>query len=596
MSQTIQLGTMSLFGDAYGPFTLSGGYFEVKQVGATSLRTGACKGDPKGSSVKLAVVFASAAEASAFLAYIAPFDPDDPNFSEEDGANIPLYIRDADWHYNVYAVVARPEPISRNPMDYIQYSYEVVCYLYSPYSEAATPQTFAPALTKIRVTANGTLYALDANGIVHTYSAGWAPLTGEQPAAFIQITANNSSLLAITAAGAAYSYSAGTWSAALGGATGLKDISIASDGTIYATDSSNKLRRWNGATLDDLTGECYQIAAIDSTHCYVRGGDYNLWRNNGTSGDWTQITTSADTHGIQVASDAAVYGISTTDNAVKLSGSTWVSLAKTVISASPKSSTEAYYIASDGSAWKYATTWSQPMGSPSLDNSDGHISSSPDVEITCGYLSGNAEDVTVSIADGLSLILCDVALSDEILELVGNENKLFQTYEDTITAGTVWGHDWTGDGTFDTDHMELDDEEEAYILLSGPHQIRTPIKMTADLSLDSGGATNEAYVQISPDGVAWETVLDQDDFESGSAEYALQGSTYMTDCYVRLYCASGTSGKNLNIGAIKFEVERWIEYGAVPVVAAGAAKVMTISATGGSITVIGTFAPRHKFI
>lgn len=391
--QTIQLGTMDLYGHVYGPFSPTGGYFDIKQDGATSLHTGGRKGGPKGFSLKFSVCFQTEAEASAFLAYVAAFDPDAPDFDDEAGADIPLYIRDADWHYNVYAVVTKPEPISKEVMDYIQYQYEVVCYCYSPYSQARRPAT------------------------------------------------------------------------------------------------------------------------------------------------WVQ---------------AGITSLPATKN---------------------------------------------------ISNRKGHIASAfESLAVTCRYNSGHVKNLVHSLTDAdsvvTSLTLCDEALSDEIWELFGNENKLMQTYEDAITSATKWGHDWTGDGTFDTDHMELDNGESAYIILSGPHQAKKPIKMTADLSLDSGGATGEATVDISPDGVAWQTVLDQDDFEAGSAEYTLQGTEYMGEIRVRISCNSGTSGKKVNIGSIKFEVERWIEDGAAPQIAAGQSATASIDAATGSesVDIDGEYCIRRKFL
>ena len=596
MSMYLKLGTQDLTGKVYDDIKQPGGYFDVKQDGAVSLRTGARKGDPKGAYASFFVCFETEALASAFLAYVAPYSPEDPDFDEEAGADIDLYLRTDDWKYKVWGVVTKPVAVGKRLLDYLQYCYEVVCYLYSPYSDAATPQTVAPALAKIRVTPAGTLYALDEDGIVVTYSSsGWVPLPGSQPAAFVQITANNSSLLGITAAGAAYSYSAGTWSAALGGATGLTDISIASDGKIFATDASRHLRRWDDPTLVDLSGIAYNIAAIDGQRCYVRGySDHDLWLNS--NGNWSHVTSSGNLEAVQVASDGATFGFSTAGDAMKLSGTTWSSLAKTVISVAPQSASIVYYLDANGAVWKYTTSWEEICPSPMLDNSDGHIASAPDLSIVSSYNSGRAAALTVAIADSETLILATQCNSAETWELIGNQNKLLQTYIDAITAGTQWGRDWTGSGTFDTDHIELNNAQAAYIRLSGPHQINKPIKMTADLSLDSGGATGQASVQISPDTVQWTTVLDQDDFESGTAEYTLRGSEYMTNCYVRLVCTSGTSGKYMNIGSIKFEVERWIEDGAVPIVAAGATKTMTVSATGGAIAVTGTFTPRRKFI
>lgn len=372
------LGSQNLADKIYGDIDFSGGAWKIKQDGASSLITGARKDVPEGSRVKFMVCFGVAADAAAFLAYCYTKSPENPDFDEVDGANIALYIRDSDWYYSVWGVVVTPVSLNKTPLDYLQYAYEVTCYLYSPYSVGA---------------------------------------------------------------------------------------SVTIDGT-------------------------------------------------------------------------------------------------------PES----------------------------LTNTTGHMASSPDVSITCAYSGGHAEDLTVAIADSVSLVLCDVALSSEVWRLIGNENRLLETYTDAIASSTNWDNDTTGDGTFDTDHIELDDEEEAYYLLSGPHPARYPVKMTADLSLDSGGADGLAYVEISADGSSWEVVLDQDDFEAGSAEYYLAGTEFMTDIYVRFSCLSGTSGKYLNIGSIKFEVERWIEAGAVPTVAAGATKNLTVSATGGSLTIAGTFRPRRMFV
>lgn len=231
----------------------------------------------------------------------------------------------------------------------------------------------------------------------------------------------------------------------------------------------------------------------------------------------------------------------------------------------------------------------------SVNNRLGHIPSSfESLEVTTLYNSGLVSSLALNFGS-TSLPLATACLTNEKWELIGNENRLLETYEDTITSGTQWSQDWTGTGeAFDTDHMELDEGESQYIRLSGPNPLRYPVTMTADLSLDSGGATGKAYVYISPDAVTWTEVLDQDDFGTGSTEYTLQGSEYLTDCYVKLYCNSGTAGKFLNIGSIKFECERWIEYGA-PTVAANATATATLTGTG-NVTIDGQFRPRRLFL
>lgn len=229
-----------------------------------------------------------------------------------------------------------------------------------------------------------------------------------------------------------------------------------------------------------------------------------------------------------------------------------------------------------------------------VSNLLGHIPVSfESLAVTCAYASSAHVASLALNFGGASQAICTAANTNEVWTLYGNEDLLTEVYEDTITAGTIWGQDWTGDGTFDTDHIELDDEESAYIRLSGPNRTRSPVKMTADLSLDSGGATGEAKVYISPDAVAWYEVLTQDDFESGSTEYSLIGSDHMTDIYVKIACTSGTAGKFLNIGSIKFEADRQVEYGG-PKVAAGATATATLTGTG-TVSVDGTFRSMRRF-
>jgi hypothetical protein len=256
------------------------------------------------------------------------------------------------------------------------------------------------------------------------------------------------------------------------------------------------------------------------------------------------------------------------------------------------------YLYSPYSYYKTSALWAatnQALNETfTANNRLGHLPSTFErLKITTLYNAGLVSSLALNFG-GDSLALADACLTNEIWELWGNDELLLETYEDAITSGTQWGHDWTGDGTFDTDHIELDDTEEAYILLSGPNRLKYPVKMTADISLDSGGATGEASVYISEDAITWYEVLTQDDFESGSAEYSLIGSDHMTDCYIKFVCNSGTSGKYLNIGSIKFECERWIAKG-YPTVAAGDAATATLTGSG-NVTIDGEFVPRRLFL
>lgn len=133
------LGTQDLTGKVYGQITTGGGYWKVKQSGVTSLFALAKKDTPEGSSITFGVTFATEAAASTFLAYCYLNSPENPDFDEDVGANLALYVRTSSWYYRVWGVVVKAEALAKETMDYIQYSYSVTCYLYSPYSRSASP-------------------------------------------------------------------------------------------------------------------------------------------------------------------------------------------------------------------------------------------------------------------------------------------------------------------------------------------------------------------------------------------------------------------------------------------------------------------------
>ena len=233
-----------------------------------------------------------------------------------------------------------------------------------------------------------------------------------------------------------------------------------------------------------------------------------------------------------------------------------------------------------------------------INNNDGFYDSGFDtLAVTCHYDSGLLEELALAIGSK-TLRLTDKALTNEIWDLHGKENTLLETYEDTITSVTQWSHDTTGNGAYDTGAIKLNNAESGYYILHGPNPIRYPVHMTADLSLDAGGATGKAYVEISSDGLSWDEALDESDFETGSYEYVLGGSEFRIDLHVRFRCDSGTAGKYLRIGAVKFEVERWIESGGVPEVSAGETETATLSCKAGpdSATILGEFTRKRLFL
>ncbi|MCK9569722.1 hypothetical protein M0R72_12335 [Candidatus Pacearchaeota archaeon] len=246
--------------------------------------------------------------------------------------------------------------------------------------------------------------------------------------------------------------------------------------------------------------------------------------------------------------------------------------------------------------WLQSGITSLPV-TKSISNRKGHIASAFDsLAVTCTYNSAHVKNLVHSIGS-TSLTLATEALSDEIWELKGNENTLLERYEDPITSGTTHSRDVTGTSAYYDPWgcVVLSSGESFYYKLSGPNPARYPVKMTAAFWLNTSG--DLCTVDVSSDAVSWTTVLTQADFgvlDPVAHEYALSGTEYMTDIYIRFKCTTG-SPVNVCLGSIKFEVDRWVEYGAVPQIAAGQSATATVDATTGSeyCNISGNFYARR---
>lgn len=253
--------------------------------------------------------------------------------------------------------------------------------------------------------------------------------------------------------------------------------------------------------------------------------------------------------------------------------------------------------------WTQASITSLPQ-TKTTSNRNGHIASAFDsLAITCTYHSAHVKNLVHSIGS-TSLTITDEALSDEIWELKGNENTILETYEDLITSDTKFNQDTVGDGAWTSYYscIYISSGQSFYYKLSGPNPAKYPVKMTAVIFSDN--AANLLSVDVSSDGVTWETVLDDDDVQlntspTGGVEeiFSLAGTEYLTDVYIRFSCLA-TSPGSLILRSIKFEVERWVEYGAMPQIAAGSTATATVDATTGSeyCNISGNFYARRMFV
>ena len=262
-----------------------------------------------------------------------------------------------------------------------------------------------------------------------------------------------------------------------------------------------------------------------------------------------------------------------------------------------------YAYAASAQSWG-GTSVAPPQYSANLANA-GHIGMPPEsLNVTCPYTAGlHVTNLKLTnTTTSAYLYLFNYALTNEVWTLYGQENKLIEEYYDDISSATQFNQDTVRSGTitFLTTAMLFQNGAYAYYRLSGPNPIRKPVKMTAHIILDSGGATGKAYVEIasSPSG-PWTVVLDEQDFHSTEYyEYILQGTEYMTDVYVRFRNASGTTGKYLRLVRIQFYVERMVQTGEVPEIDAGASQKMVLYAGSAEtlITFTSTWRPARLHV
>lgn len=266
-----------------------------------------------------------------------------------------------------------------------------------------------------------------------------------------------------------------------------------------------------------------------------------------------------------------------------------------------------YTYATRPTGWLQSSITSLPV-TKSISNRKGHLASAfESLSVTCTYNSAHVKNLVHSITNSdsvtASLTICDEALSDEVWELRGNENLLYETYIDEITSATKFNQDVTSGTPYSyvtgdpaIGWVQLDASDAPYYKLSGPNQVKKPIKLSACVT-----ASGQSSIEISNDAISWTELYDESGFYGSSdpdavnpLEFALSGTEYMTDVYVRFRCDTG----NMWIGYIKFEVERWIEDGAVPQVAARQSATASIDATTGSeyVNIDGDFYVRRLFL
>ncbi len=602
MQQHIYLGTFDLRGKVTSEIKPSGGFWKIKQDNGISLAAGSKKDAVNGGKISFTVTFDNDLEASQFVAYCEPYSPE--NATED--TDLALYLRDSLWHYSVASVDVRASNVNDTSQDYIHYSYDVICNLNSPYS-SKNPSTVTLMglaglqMDELAVTPSGTKYGL-LDGEIYEFGTSWDIVDPQPPYELTTISANDTYLLGLTATGTVYQFDGIAWTLMFGGLSGIIDISIAANGSIFVIKPDQHLYLWTGSTFINCNStHVKKCSAMSAIQCWTIGvtnnrayrcRDFSPWYEDGPKGTTTLLDISCG------SVITKVRAVSTANDAVWWNDSilAWVSLSKAVKSVSARITTS-WWLDTGGYLWEFDGDWiyqGEALDtSYHIDNTEGHLNGSPDVAIVAEYTIDHVESITLDLNDE-TLTLADYANSSEVWDYQGSEKKIIETYEDTITSDAKFSQDWTSPLGYEYNAgipiINLYQYSGAYILLSGPNKVSSPIVMTADISIEYDGYymgnENDAYVQMSSDAVNWVTIFDHHAFENGVAAYGIPAMG-MTDVYIRIY---NDSVGHLYIKYIKFEVERKAPMLSVP---PGAEKALTISSFGGSSTPLISFSPKR---
>ena len=129
---------------------------------------------------------------------------------------------------------------------------------------------------KISVAADGTLYAIDysSGNLLRWTGSAWTNLSGN----CIEVAALSATVAYVIDVNYhVWMLSASTWTQLRATPT-VKKISVAADGTLYATDyATDTVLRWIGAYWTDFVGAGYEVAAFSSTIAYAIHSDGVIW-------------------------------------------------------------------------------------------------------------------------------------------------------------------------------------------------------------------------------------------------------------------------------------------------------------------------------
>ena len=139
---------------------------------------------------------------------------------------------------------------------------------------------------------------------------------------------------------------------------GMRQVSIAEDGSMWATSGSFSIHRWNGNTWDTIPGSLKHVSVGSAGEVWGVNTSDMIYRYNGSGNGWTRIPGALKN--VSVGSDGSVWGVNANDSIYRWNGSGWTMTSGRLKQISVGSAENVWGVSSNNHAYRWnGNGWTQ---------------------------------------------------------------------------------------------------------------------------------------------------------------------------------------------------------------------------------------------
>jgi|GEM_PF-3005933 len=136
----------------------------------------------------------------------------------------------------------------------------------------------------------------------------------------------------------------------------MRQLSVAEDGSMWATDSGSRVYRWNGSGWDQISGYLVHVSVGFVGEVWGVNSSDNVYRYNGSG--WTQMPGKL--RHVSVGADGTVWGVNANDNVYRWHGSGWTQVSGLLRQVSVGSAGEVWGVNASNNAYRWnGSSWTQ---------------------------------------------------------------------------------------------------------------------------------------------------------------------------------------------------------------------------------------------